>query len=60
MFYDTIILFYCTPLVYEYKTYIYIYIYKENASTVQCVSVFLMTNYYINNDSNMYMCMFDA
>ena len=26
-FYDTIILFYCIPLVYEYKTFIYIYIY---------------------------------
>ena len=35
--------------------------YKENASTVQCVSViYEAINYYIHNDSCIYMCMLDA
>ena len=35
--------------------------YKENVSTVQCASVICeMINYYINNDSCIYMCMLDA
>ena len=35
--------------------------YKENVSTVQCASVFWeVINYYINNDSCIYMCMLDA
>ena len=35
--------------------------YKENASTVQCASVICeVINYYINNDSCIYMCMLDA
>ena len=35
--------------------------YKENASTVQCASVICeVTNYYINNDGCIYMCMLDA
>ena len=35
--------------------------YKENASTVQCASVIReVINYYINNDSCIYMCMLDA
>ena len=35
--------------------------YKENASTVQCVSVICeVINYYIHKDSCIYMCMLDA
>ena len=35
--------------------------YKENTSTVQCASVICeVINYYINNDSCIYMCMLDA
>ena len=35
--------------------------YKENASTVQCVSVICeVINYCIHNDSCIYMCMLDA
>ena len=35
--------------------------YKCNVSTVQCASVICeVTNYYINNDSYIYMCMLDA
>ena len=35
--------------------------YKEHASTVQCASIICeVINYYINNDSCIYMCMLDA
>ena len=35
--------------------------YKENVSTAQCASVICeVNNYYINNDSCIYICMLDA
>ena len=35
--------------------------YKEHVSTIQCVSSIIETiEYYENNESNVFMCMFDA
>ena len=37
------------------------FVYKENASTIQCGSViFEVFNYYINNDSCIFMCILDV